>query len=301
MIKNLKKPFLLFLALFISFAISFPEQTTYAESSISVTKAGITNEKSTSKSEKPQTFKLKQYTLTYKDQKWKLTGTPTKQERDKKVFYLEVWEDAFYGKTEYKITVPKKGKVSFSFSTPTNYGRVQVALLNSKRQYQETIEYMVKEVEKFLHASEYVETHNPKIIETAKTITKGKATDEEKSKAIFEWVAKNIAYDTKAYNAGDIKLYSSTETLKSRKAMCNGYSHLVAALHRVVGIKASVVVSEEHAWNEVYIKNKTYLVDATWGAGWVDGDLFTPSFQPEYYSETLWDTEVHKKTGILDL
>lgn len=122
--------------------------------------------------------------------------------------------------------------------------------------------------------------------------------DVEKARAIFRWMAKNIAYDTSAYfskNYGDINAKS---VLKSGKSICAGYSDLFEALASASGLDVVTIdgyakgygykggshfTETNHAWNAVKLNGSWYLLDSTWGAGYMDGHSFVRKFQPFYF------------------
>jgi transglutaminase-like putative cysteine protease len=140
----------------------------------------------------------------------------------------------------------------------------------------------------FLLPSNLVESHHPEIVQLANELTLGLSTEEEKSRSIFLWVASNISYDTEAYFRDPLnpRYYSSLETLEKRVALCSGYAHLNAALHRAIGIEAKVVYGEEHAWNEVKIAGEWLEQDPTYGSGGlnIEKQLFIPQLNVEYFS-----------------
>ncbi len=143
---------------------------------------------------------------------------------------------------------------------------------------------------------------------------------EEKARAIFTWIALHIKYDLKAYytqaNNGVAYSYSSPEdklrkdfefrqalvkkTLRTKKAVCEGYASLFVSLANAVGLEAVIVTgtskihetqigklptASDHAWNAVKINGEWKLVDATWGAGVVDTNQqrFKPEFNDAYF------------------
>jgi len=113
-------------------------------------------------------------------------------------------------------------------------------------------------------------------------------------KAVYDWVADNIAYDAEALAAGRPFPPQDPETVfEQRMAVCAGYSKLTRAIGEKLGYKIAYIpgVSRErdgeiagggHAWNAVRIENQWYLLDATWGAGNVDGDEFEKEYNPNY-------------------
>ncbi|MCK9206354.1 MAG: hypothetical protein M0P66_04505 [Salinivirgaceae bacterium] len=125
-------------------------------------------------------------------------------------------------------------------------------------------------------------------------------TDLEKVRAYYVWITQNIAYDTKSYFSGKSNPETSPEaTLKKRRAICQGYSELFKALCDIGNIPCFVVDgyskgygykpgkkfnSTDHAWNVVQLNQKWYLIDATWGAGYVtEQQQFEQKFKEEYF------------------
>ncbi|WP_180953722.1 transglutaminase-like domain-containing protein [Bacillus sp. T33-2] len=142
----------------------------------------------------------------------------------------------------------------------------------------------------YLLPSRVVQSDEPHIIKLAKEITSGKMSDKEKSMAIYHWVATNIKYDTrtyyKTYYTKDFKFKTAAETLEAGTAMCMGFSHLNAALHRAIGIKAKVVYGESHAWNEIKIDGRWQAQDATSGSGYLNNrtQSFVQQFDQRFFS-----------------
>lgn len=131
----------------------------------------------------------------------------------------------------------------------------------------------------FILPNDYIQSDWDEIILLANNIIVGCKTNLEKTKAIYDWVTSNIAYDVDAYFSNNIKDYTSLETLKEKTALCNGYANLTAALNRSLGIKTKVVsgtltlsdgTSIRHAWNETLIDDKWISQDTTLGSGGID-------------------------------
>lgn len=111
-------------------------------------------------------------------------------------------------------------------------------------------------------------------VQKAKELTKGKTTDEQKVKAIYDYITANIAYDNKlAANASTDYLPDIDRTLKTKKDICYGYSALFAAMLRSLDIPTKLVMGDSdyvdvyHAWNEVYLNGKWVTIDTTVDAG----------------------------------
>lgn len=111
-------------------------------------------------------------------------------------------------------------------------------------------------------------------------------TDEwGKFRIAFRWITEHIAYDYASYKSGNIKSVIPNETIKTKKAICQGYADLLKAIADGLGIKCEIVIGyskgggykegdqftdTNHAWNAARFDGKWYLFDATWAAGFVD-------------------------------
>lgn len=152
---------------------------------------------------------------------------------------------------------------------------------------------------RFLVPGEYIESDSKEIITLANKITELCSSDMEKTKAIHDWVASNVAYDTEAYYSGNLHNYGAIETMNEKKAVCNGYANLTAALNRAVGIKAKYVSGTAknnmnnnsdkgipHGWNETFVDNKWIIQDVTWDAGFTDKRThkFTFELSDKYFN-----------------
>lgn len=144
----------------------------------------------------------------------------------------------------------------------------------------------------------------------AKYLTDPFSRDDEKARVIFRWVAENIDYDVKGFFSGKIDRESSGDILKSRKAVCEGYSGLFEQLARAAGLEVVSISGyakgygyssggkipdrTNHAWNAVKIGGAWKLLDCTWGAGHVgDQREYVRKFTPHYFftppSEFIYD------------
>ncbi|HWQ78346.1 MAG TPA: transglutaminase domain-containing protein [Anaerovoracaceae bacterium] len=119
----------------------------------------------------------------------------------------------------------------------------------------------------------------------AEEITGGLNRDYEKTRAIHDWVSKEIYYDRDYLNGKTKETnINSIAVLNNRYAVCSGYSNLTADLLVAVGIPNRQVMgyalgvtdedsweevdlrNEEpnHVWNEVYIDGRWVIIDTTW-------------------------------------
>jgi transglutaminase-like putative cysteine protease len=90
-----------------------------------------------------------------------------------------------------------------------------------------------------------IQSDNAEIIALAKSVTAGKTSDYDKTKAIHEWVADNIWYDNIKNESrttdGLSQPQDAVSVLKSKRAVCKGYTNLSVALLRAAGIPAKLV------------------------------------------------------------
>lgn len=157
----------------------------------------------------------------------------------------------------------------------------------------------------------------------AERIQKDFTSEHDKARAIYSWIALNIDYDLKTFldppepksfsykNESEkdkkIQLLNAETTRKafrSRKAVCEGYSHLYAHLAALTGLRCQVIVGDarvtpqdigrrnfvmNHAWNKVQINGEWILVDATWGGGSYDyrRKILVKEFTPIYFDADL--------------
>ena len=105
-------------------------------------------------------------------------------------------------------------------------------------------------------------------VELADEICADCDTDEEKVKAIYEWMIHNFEYD---YECEPIVQYFNVhKTLRTHKGVCYDFAHLFASICRSHNIPCYVVdgdkrenVQYHHTWNRVYFNGSWWNVDIT--------------------------------------
>lgn len=134
----------------------------------------------------------------------------------------------------------------------------------------------------------------------AEYLNQNTETDLEKVRAYYVWLTNNIEYDTKVFFSSNPNPKTGNEnTLKYKRAVCQGYSELFKAFCDHSNIPCFIVsgyskgygyssqkaiTTSDHAWNAVYIDSKWYLIDATWGAGYVDDkQKYVQEFNTDYF------------------
>ena len=121
-------------------------------------------------------------------------------------------------------------------------------------------------------------------------------TEDEKVRAIYSWIIKNIAYDPNEYKKFNYNFKNYRErnqkeektrtqiikrTLQKGIAVCEGYAMVFERLCQLQGISTYLVRGDtkttftdigrpfnvNHMWNVAVIDGKPFLFDPTWGAG----------------------------------
>jgi transglutaminase/protease-like cytokinesis protein 3 len=137
--------------------------------------------------------------------------------------------------------------------------------------------------------------------ETAEELAQDLATETEKCRAIFRWIAQNVRYD---YDTRNNREGQDPEVVyKHRKAVCAGYSNLFKAMCSDVKIDCRYVTGfaggatgDDHAWNIVKLDGKWYIMDVTWAAGNIINPI-TGKYKGASYNEQYWmaDLKAFKK------
>ena len=152
----------------------------------------------------------------------------------------------------------------------------------------------------------------------AKRISNDFSSNKERAEAAFFWVANTIKYNLFAYKNPNSKVigfrYLDEEdkkrkilaiqdsivvhTLKTKKAVCEGYARTLSKIYTHLGLENIVVkgfvrnsihdIGKEqevsnHVWNLVKIDNDWKIVDATWAAGSVTNGIWKQSYNDYYY------------------
>lgn len=125
--------------------------------------------------------------------------------------------------------------------------------------------------------------------------------EKELSRLVFSWVAHNIKYDDFAFNNAVYSNPHPDSVLKTRVAVCAGYSSIFKAIAESAnlevvsidgfakgyGFKNGMSVSgSNHSWNAVKYKDNWHLMDVTWGSGFaenIDGRAVSKSKFCDYF------------------
>lgn len=243
-----------------------------------------------------QPTEIQTYDVTVENGKLVVTGKPTEYGKYNNADGVILYIQEVRAHKDTTIKVPfTNGKINYAYPLTYTVGDVIINLdeyYNGKENDPNKVlgyaQYTLTDEDPYLAPSYMVQSNDPAISALAQNITSGKESDIEKSRAIFEWVAKNISYNAPLVNSTNPPIYSAQQTLQSRIVLCTGYAHLSAALHRAVGIEAKIAYGENHAWNEVMLNGVWQSEDPTYGSGYINANTnkFVRSYQPAYFSKT---------------
>lgn len=163
--------------------------------------------------------------------------------------------------------------------------------------------------ERDLLPSRGVQSDDPKIISLAEEVTGNITGEREKVKAVYEYVAKNIAYDVEKYETDNFNWDDSAlKVLELKKGVCQDYAYLAIAMLRAVDIEArfvegkakgSGILPGNHAWVEAKVDGNWLTMDPTWGSGYVDDKVFTAKYNEDYFDPNPDEfAKTHTRTGV---
>jgi hypothetical protein len=136
------------------------------------------------------------------------------------------------------------------------------------------------------------------VAELSRALTAGLATDSARAAVLYEWVARNVAYDVGGYLEGRIGGETAESVFRRREAVCGGYVALYGRLAAEAGLETAAIQGYakgfdyaygqptrhgNHAWLAVRVEGHWRLVDPTWGAGAVRDGRFEPAFTWAYF------------------
>ncbi|WP_149274807.1 transglutaminase domain-containing protein [Pareuzebyella sediminis] len=141
-------------------------------------------------------------------------------------------------------------------------------------------------------------------------------TEVERFRAIYTWICTNIENDYHGYITTSKKRKKYAENwdaykqwndgftpkvfqklIEHRKTACTGYAYLTREMAGLANINCKIIngfgrtaavrlnsqSTPNHSWNAVFLNDKWYLCDATWSAGSIKIEDYTPEFQGEYH------------------
>ncbi len=148
------------------------------------------------------------------------------------------------------------------------------------------------------HATTAPASVEDSIDELARYLTQKTQTDAEKARVIFRWITLKIDYETDEGYWEYPPEICAEQAFKRRSAVCNGYSSLFEALAERSGLEIVRIrgyskgdtyypgkrfSAPNHEWNGVKIDGRWYLIDATWGSGFIKKGRFARKFDDYYF------------------
>ncbi|CAF1009426.1 unnamed protein product [Rotaria sordida] len=116
---------------------------------------------------------------------------------------------------------------------------------------------------------------------------------------IFYWIVCNIQYDTGAYISGKCNDQSPEKVFRKRKGISVGYANLYKYLCDQLQMSCQVISGyakgyefenridapnkTDHTWNAVEIDHHWYLIESTWGAGYLNEQSIFQHEPNSYY------------------
>ncbi len=120
--------------------------------------------------------------------------------------------------------------------------------------------------------------------------------EEDKSRAIFYWITKNISYSSElmfSYKTNTNRSSLVKEVFENRTGVCIGYAVLVDTLCKLTNLNSYIIEGSTkqsflpsiigHAWNGIKINGEWKLIDATWGSGYLQGKKFISKLNNFYF------------------
>jgi len=140
---------------------------------------------------------------------------------------------------------------------------------------------------KYKHIDDYVisfESNAPTPEKLVRSLIKKKWTEDEKVRAVYGWIAKNIKYDYEGLNLKTVHFSDDNtmalEAFAKRTGVCAHYSALFQYMCNSIGIEAKtingriklspsqigIVPIDFHGWNMVKTNGKYHLIEVTWAS-----------------------------------
>jgi hypothetical protein len=151
----------------------------------------------------------------------------------------------------------------------------------------DTVDSKMRNIPKNIEANR-VSNPDEYVRQIAVYINENSTNDFERVKKAHDLTALLVRYDAVNFWANTVPAQDYRNVLKTKLAVCEGYSNLFKKLCDELRIQCDIVhgfgrgvgtspfagdtpANSNHAWNIVTINNETYLIDCTWDSGYMDG------------------------------
>jgi transglutaminase-like putative cysteine protease len=200
---------------------------------------------------------------------------------NQKYYYdLKDREDIFplqLGSGEYRVAVLEQ-------TTGNNYRVIKRETFRAE---------LLEEKQVYLQASQPVKWNsNQAGIKLAQDLTENLKTDREKIKVIYDYLVKNMKYDSDKINRLEVDYLPDIDlVLQEKKGICYDYAVLFAAMARSCGIPTKLVkgykddITAYHAWNEVYLDGGWRIIDTTYDSWAYNNGTGYEMFKSSYLYE----------------
>lgn len=114
-----------------------------------------------------------------------------------------------------------------------------------------------------LYSDEEINFIDEEINKIMEEIIKEDMTTKEKIKTFHDYIINKIEYDT-SHNIEENNSNKAYGALTNKKAVCSGYSDVMAIFLDKLGVKNYKIINTEHVWNFVFLDNEWKHIDLTW-------------------------------------
>lgn len=176
-------------------------------------------------------------------------------------------EFTFYCPVEYTTCLEDVAKISYDevlLSDINNYVHPYNSYSTIKTLYDDTGEVTIKI--NHLYSDKEIEKIDNEIDNIIRQHTNDSMTDEEKIKALHDYIINNTKYDTNKSNDLGSE-YDSARilgVLYDHYSICSGYTDVMAVMLEKLEIPNFKIASATHIWNAVYLNDSWLHLDLTW-------------------------------------
>lgn len=122
------------------------------------------------------------------------------------------------------------------------------------------------------------------------------STEDSRARAVYTFIASHFSYDVAnmlKWNAQETRQQKVAYFLRNGKGICEHYAYTFDSICRQLGLHSYMiggitrqngnVDSLPHAWCAVEVDGEWHLYDPTWGAGYIQDNVFVPHLNYTYY------------------